>query len=980
MILNVFKIVLMILTGLFSFNTFALETVTMQLRWTHQFQFAGYYAAIEKGFYEEAGLTVLLQEGSPDKMPVNEVLQGRAEYGEANSELLWMRLRGEPLIALAAIFQHSPSVLLLRKEVGAPIPTNLIGKRVMMMNKTFDTDFFAMFNQEGIDENRLTIVPSSFDVQDFIDAKVDAFNAYVTDEPYLLKSKGVDFSILNPSNYGIDFYSDILFTSENELKNHPARVKAFREATLRGWIYAMENPQEIIDVIINKYHVSKSRHHLEFEARTMPPLITPDLIEIGHMNPWRWKHMTEIFVNAGMVDKEDAEFYLNDFMYEPDIKLDKGQFERYINVGTLIIILGFVIILILVVAYKSIRRENQERKMIAKILEQQTNELALHNRILKRITSSDVDLKTALHELIKEIEIQNSEMLCSILLLDETEKCLRVVAAPSLPEFYNKAIDKMEIGQFMGSCGSAVFTGETVIVGDIQSHPNWKNFRDLAARANLAACWSQPIKNKRGEILGTFAIYHKTPIKQPLINEVELIEQYASLVVLMIERYQDDNKIKQLAFYDPLTNLPNRRLLLERIKHNLEIGKREKKRMALLMLDLDRFKWVNDSFGHLAGDELLQQVAQRIKSRLRDMDTVARLGGDEFTVLLEDITHVDDAARVAESIVNDLSRPFSLTQNDHVQIGTSIGISLYPEHGKTAEALIDNADTALYHAKDSGRGCFAYFSDELTCEVRKRIELETRLRQAIAHNELCVYYQPQVDIDTGKIVGAESLVRWQDAEAGFLVPPSQFIPIAEETGLIEHIGEWVLRETCRQGKGWLDKGIFPITLAVNVSPHQFRRGHLIETVSEVLEETHFPAHLLELELTESGLMENHQQTISTLNALRAKGVRLSIDDFGTGYSSLAYLKHFPLDVLKIDKSFVDDIPKVKEDMAIISTIIAMGQILGFKVLAEGVENFEQLKFLQEKGCDAYQGYIKSKPLSAEEFEVLLLEHQHFSML
>ena len=450
------------------------------------------------------------------------------------------------------------------------------------------------------------------------------------------------------------------------------------------------------------------------------------------------------------------------------------------------------------------------------------------------------------------------------------------------------------------------------------------------------------------------------------------------MVTLVSARLQDE--LNQLARLDPLTQLPNRRLLLERLTHGIDVERRGGKQLALLMLDLDRFKAVNDSLGHAAGDELLLQAAGRIQARLRDVDMVARLGGDEFIVLLEDIAHPEDAARVAEEIVADLSKPFRLFRNDEaehesnreIQIGASIGISLYPQHGDNPELLMEQADTAMYEAKQAGRGCFAYFSEELTVAVRKRIALENRLRGAIDQQELRIFYQPQIDIASGKIVGAEALVRWQCPTEG-LIPPLRFIPIAEETGLISAIGEWVLRETCRQGRRWLDAGFLPLNLAVNVSPQQFRRCNINALAATVLAETGFPAEHLELELTESGLMKNQDKAVEILNNLRAQGIRLAIDDFGTGYSSLAYLKRFPVDVLKIDKSFIDDIPHLQDDMEITATIIAMGHTLGIKVLAEGVETQEQLAFLREKGCDAYQGYLASKPVPAEDFAELLRE-------
>ncbi len=445
---------------------------------------------------------------------------------------------------------------------------------------------------------------------------------------------------------------------------------------------------------------------------------------------------------------------------------------------------------------------------------------------------------------------------------------------------------------------------------------------------------------------------------------------YVATLTDITERKTAEEKIKQLAFYDPLTQLPNRRLLLDRLKHSIDVERREGKQLALLMLDLDRFKTVNDSLGHLAGDELLQQVAARITTRLREVDTVARLGGDEFIVLLEDIAHPEDAARVAEDIVAELSKSFQLSQSDDVRIGVSIGISLYPHHGDSPEILINSADAALYEAKARGRNCFAYFSEELTLAVRRRIALEMRLRLAIDQQELRVFYQLQIDIASDRIIGAEALVRWQNPTEG-LIFPGHFIPLAEETDLILAIGAWVLRETCRQGRQWLDEGLPPLTLSVNVSPHQFRRQDINALVATVLGETGYPAEYLALEITESGLMENEDNAMTILNSLRAQGVRLAIDDFGTGYSSLVYLKYFPLDVLKIDKNFIDDIPFLQGDMEITATIIAMAHTLGFKVSAEGVETPEQLAFLQAKGCDSYQGYLKSRALPPEAFAELL---------
>ncbi len=484
---------------------------------------------------------------------------------------------------------------------------------------------------------------------------------------------------------------------------------------------------------------------------------------------------------------------------------------------------------------------------------------------------------------------------------------------------------------------------------------------------NKTGTWQGEIWDRRK----TGEIYPKWLTITAVKDAEGAVTRYVSTQTDISERKAAEEQIRQLAFYDPLTGLPNRRLLHERLKHGINMERRDGKQLALLMMDLDRFKAVNDNLGHLAGDELLQQVAGRITARLRDVDMVARLGGDEFVVLLEDLPQPEDAARVAEDLIADLSKPFCLAQSDNVQIGASIGISLYPQHGASPEKLMDNADTALYQAKDAGRGCFAYFSNGLTFAAKERMALETRLRSAIGQNELRVFYQPQIDIASGCIIGAEALVRWEDPLEEGLILPLRFIPIAEETGLIIEIGSWVLHETCRQGRQWLDAGLPALMLAVNVSPRQFRRSDICALVATALDDAGFPPEQLEIEITESGLMENQGNATAILNNLRIQGVHLAIDDFGTGYSSLGYLKNFPLDILKIDKSFIDD----TSDMEIAATIIAMGHILGYKVLAEGVETPAQLAFLLDKGCDMYQGYIKSKPIPAKEFEALLRRQQ-----
>lgn len=462
-----------------------------------------------------------------------------------------------------------------------------------------------------------------------------------------------------------------------------------------------------------------------------------------------------------------------------------------------------------------------------------------------------------------------------------------------------------------------------------------------------------------------------------VFNEQQEVCHYAAIFTDLSEIRATEAEMMFLTEHDELTHLPNRHLFLQQVDQAIKVARRDQHRLAVLVLDLDHFKDVNDSYGHDLGDLLLLQVANRLKKRLREADVVARLGGDEFAILLSHIDEIDDAAEVASALIEQLGQSFVLSDSVEVQLGASIGISVFPDHGDNTTLLLQGADAALYKAKAAGRNMLTFFSDSYTQAARDRLTLEAQLRKAIRLNHLQVYFQPQLDIQTGQITGAEALVRWFDPDQG-MISPVRFIPVAEACGLIHDVGEFVLRETCRQGKEWLDAGLPPLTLAVNVSPAQFRRFDMRQLVQDVVESTGYPAQLLELELTESALMEHQDTVIATLNDLRTTGIRLAIDDFGTGYSSLAYLKRFPLDVLKIDKKFVDDLPQSKDDVAITTAIIGIAHTLGFKVLAEGVESSQQLEFLKQQRCDQFQGYLYSPPIPAARFRQLLEEQQAVS--
>ncbi len=428
------------------------------------------------------------------------------------------------------------------------------------------------------------------------------------------------------------------------------------------------------------------------------------------------------------------------------------------------------------------------------------------------------------------------------------------------------------------------------------------------------------------------------------------------------ERKAFEAKLRYLASHDTLTRLPNRALFADRLTHALAHAKRSRHLTALLFLDLDRFKYINDTLGHEFGDQLLVAVTERLSTCMRSEDTLARLGGDEFTMILTAIKQTEDAALVARKILAQLAQPFLLGERELFITG-SLGISVYPSDADNAGDLIKHADGAMYLAKKMGGNNYQYFTAKINHNVAVRLELETGLRYALERQEFELHYQPQVDLSSGQITGFEALLRWQRPGHGS-VSPLQFIPLAEETGLIIPIGEWVLRVACAQARAWQDMGFGPLSVAVNLSARQFEQANLAKTIQTILSETGLPAAQLEVELTESTVMHHLDQAIAILDELKQLGVRVSIDDFGTGYSSLSYLKRFPLDVLKVDKSFIADISSAADDGAIASAIIAMGQMLKLKVIAEGVENSEQLAFLRARGCTSVQGYYFSEPRPA----------------
>ncbi|WP_454576843.1 EAL domain-containing protein [Mesorhizobium sp. PL10] len=592
--------------------------------------------------------------------------------------------------------------------------------------------------------------------------------------------------------------------------------------------------------------------------------------------------------------------------------------------------------------------------------------------ILEMIATS-APLENVLDSLMHLVESQLKGIFGSVLLLDKDGMHLRHGAAPSLAKAYMSAIDGSAIGPKTGSCGTAAYRREPVVVTDILQDPLWEDYRDLAAPYGYRSCWSTPILSHQGVVLGVFAMYSMS-VREPTETETRLIEFTTHIAGIAIERKRAEDQIHFMANHDALTGLPNRALLEDRLSQAVLYAQRYNRWVTVVFIDLDNFKLVNDTLGHNAGDELLKTVASRLVGCVKATDTVVRLGSDEFVIVLFDQpANVDVISETLQTIRDAIAEPVSVAEH-RLRLTASIGIANYPKDGTSPDRLLANADAAMYRAKEFGRDNFQFYAPEFNSSAHEKFLLQEELRNALARSEFVLLYQPQVDLRSGQVLAVEALVRWNHPARG-VVSPMMFIPTAEETGLIVPIGDWILHEACRQNKAWQRAGLAPVTVCVNVSARQFREKNLIDRVVNALKESGLEARYLELEVTESLIMQDFELAVATMNGLQKLGVQISIDDFGTGYSSLSALKTFPVQRLKIDKSFIDDLATDENDQAVTSAVISLGQKLNLRVLAEGVETEDQVTFLRNNNCDEMQGNYFSKPLSAGDIRELIARNR-----
>jgi len=562
-------------------------------------------------------------------------------------------------------------------------------------------------------------------------------------------------------------------------------------------------------------------------------------------------------------------------------------------------------------------------------------------------------------------EARHPGMRCSMLELHGNK--LMHGGAPSLPKEYCEAVHGLENGPNIGSCGTSTYTGKRVLVENIETDPKWADIKHVALPHGMRSCWSEPIKHSSGNVLGAFGMYYNYPA---LPNEEESndLKSAARLAGIIMEREQDQKRIRQLAYTDELTGLASRAHFYLILEDLIKTSDRHDRRFGLLYIDLDDFKDVNDSLGHDVGDLLLKEIAKRLTSASRDVDFVARLSGDEFSILVEDVVDDYTAANVAQRCLDIISQPVELSTRK-LTPACSIGIAHYPDDGDNLSTLLKAADTSLYAAKEYGKSRYAFYKPELTQKAEYRFQIEQYLREAIEEQQLTLVYQPQVDINTGKIVGVEALSRWHHPQLGH-VSPIDFIATAERIGMIKPLTEWVLNTACSQAIAWKKAGFSTLHMAVNISPIHFLDKDLVSLIKRVINETGMIPSELELEVTE-GVVQTDPKNLSVFQDLKDLGVLLAIDDFGTGYSSFASLNHLKVDYLKIDKYFIDDMLNDKKTLLLISSMIEIGHNLGHEIIAEGVETSEQCNMLKKLDCETAQGYLFSKPVTANEISKLL---------
>lgn len=1127
-----------------------LEPISLQLKWFHQFQFAGYYAAKEQGYYAEAGLDVTFIQRSPNINVVNQVVSGKAQYGIEDTGIIVHYANGKPIKALAAIFQHNPFVFISKQSSGIVSPYEMVGKRIMFDVKkgvgAEELPLRALLLETGISKDQYSHFGTSFDKSDLIKDKTDVISGYITDAPFYFKERGVKVNIINPLNYGVDFYGDLLFTSKQELESHPERAERFRQASLKGWKYALKHPEEIIQLIKDKYQSKLSLDLLRYEAKQVHKLILPDSIPIGEIKTSRLKQAATIYARLKLAP-ELSEQAIYNFINLQQVSTKLSEEEKsWLKKHPILSFTGDPAWL----PYEAFDEEGNYIGIVADHLKKieaftgiqfkiiptnswtESVELAKQNKVAVISETVDSNLKTVMNfskpylsspivivmkkdalfvdnisqiahnkiALIKEYgyvqSITDKYPDIEYIWFDTIEDALTAVSTGQVDALFSTLahsiykISKMGLSN-VRIVGKTEFTNDLAFGIKKELAPLVPIFNRAIDSINeiekrkIAAKWGEEKYQEKTDywliiqisavllfILGLFVFWNrklaheinqrkKTEEKLKLAatvyehtNQAMMVIDHSNTIIavnpsftemtgytfddalgknpkfLQSEQYgdlfnemwtslystgswqgevwnvrkngeeyaawltistifNDDNSVSQRvglfsditdkkladeqvwkqANFDNLTQLPNRSMFNDRLSQDIKASIRNGKSLALFFMDLDHFKDVNDALGHDKGDMLLVQAASRVSDCVRDSDTVARLGGDEFTVILSDLDDSIHVERVAEDIIQSLSLPFTLDL-DEAYVSVSIGIAFFPEDANSTENLIKNADQAMYLAKENGRNQFSFFTQTMQLALQNRHKLMHDLRNALEQEQFQLYYQPIIDLQSEHIYKAEALLRWLHPEKG-LIYPTEFIPLAEESGIIVEIGNWVFQQAALQAKHWQTKYNSNFQISINKSPIQFRSLADYLDWMEYLDDFEIDGKSIIIEITEGLLIDTSEIVVKQLLTYRDKGIQVAIDDFGTGYSALSYLNKFDIDYLKIDRSFICDLEAGSNEMVLCEAIIVMAHKLGLKVIAEGIETKQQEQLLKAAGCDYGQGFLYSKPVPIKAFEKLL---------
>ncbi|MDI1291136.1 MAG: EAL domain-containing protein [Methylobacter sp.] len=1141
----------------------AAEQVSLQLKWLHSFQFAGYYAAKEKGFYAEQNLDVTIHERIPKISNIEQVLKNESQYGVADTSLLEQRLIGKPVVILASIFQHNPLVYLTLKKSGIVSPYELKGKRVM--EDSFDNaPLRAMLYETGISADEFTHLDNSFNPDDLITGKTDALIGYLTDQVDYFKQKGIEINIIDPRNYGVDFLGDNLFTTEQEIKQHPDRAQRFLRASLKGWNYALHHQDELIQIILSKYNANNrlSAEHLRFEAEATVKMILPETIPIGHTDIKRFQRIADTYRQLGLIRSID---HLDGFIYQrikpnklyftpaeqawlqahPVIRVGidrdfapyewldaKGDYvglsadyialveqrlgvkleivkdkswaeiiamaqrgeldmianvnktpkreryliftEAYLQTPTIIISdnnNGFIGTLdrlegkrvALEKGYFMQERLKHDHPNIHLIPAENVHEAlslvgsgkanayvgdaASANYAVKRdgmlnlsfsgdtgyknwhrmaATKSNPELITLLDKALADIPlseretIQNRWMSLTYEPGFKTETLLLYAAAALLLLLMivgwnmrlRREISKQKQVEEAQRMAASVFSSiqEGIMITDarrtiIDLNPAFtritgysrdevlgktpsllksglhddRYYEAMWQAINRQGYWRGEVWNRKkgGEIFAEMLTISAVTDKQGKITHY--IGTSSDISALK----EQARKLELVAHYDPLTGVPNRILLADRMHLALAQTKRDNCLMAVGYLDLDGFKPVNDTLGHEAGDQLLIEVARRIKNALREGDTVARLGGDEFVFLLLGLEKVEDCEITLHRLLQVISEPVAIGSQT-VSVSASIGISIFPgdctdavastEDNTDPDTLLRHADQAMYKAKLEGKNCFHIYNLELDRQLHAHREALNRIEQAFENEEFELFFQPKVDMQQGIVFGAEALIRWRHPERG-LVMPGDFLPLLENHIIAIKLDAWVIDTALQHMEHWQRQGL-QLQISINITAKSLQSEDFVMQLYYAFERypTAKPAHF-ELEILETQALIDLSLTSQVIKDCQALGVQFALDDFGTGYSSLSYLKHLPVETLKIDQSFVRDMLEDEDDLAIVQGVIGLAESFRRQVIAEGVESIEHGIALLQMGCYLAQGYGIAKPMPASELADWVKEWQ-----